>query len=114
MRKLAAALSLSVLVAGSVGAMMTAPIPLEDLYSCMEDPTVRPEGSGVCLEFNQIVADVYWAYLWGRPVVVTEEDPILETWALLSCFDDPEFTPPEFNDICVGNVLESLWRDLNP
>lgn len=86
------------------------PVPLEDLYVCMENP--EPE-SGACADFDQIKSDVYWAYLAGRPVVYGQYDPFIQTWQLLRCFDNEDYTPPEYDAPCMYDGLGYIWDYIN-
>jgi len=90
-------------------AQLLLPVPLNDMYDCMQ---TAESGAGVCDDFDQIYSDVFWAHWVGRPVEFQEGNPVFGTWALLGCLDDLSYQPPEYSGVCVTAAWRIIWLEL--
>ncbi len=91
---------------GDLDLWIDVPIAMEEMLVCMANPT--NENLAVCNDFDEIFADVIWAWRDGRPLEFDEADPLYtQVMYFLHAVDNPFFEPPsDYN-------IHAVWPALN-
>ncbi len=91
---------------GDLDLWIDVPIAMEELLVCIANPT--NEKLAVCNDFDEILADVIWAWRDGRPLEFDEDDPLyIQVIFFLDGVDNPFYAEGDHYNI------HAVWPALN-